>query len=481
MLQKILQLESKFHLGNATLIIAVLTFMSKITGAVRNTLLANQLGTGVESDIYLTAFRIPDLVYNLLIIGTLSVAFIPVFSSYYLTDKDRASAIANTVLHIAVIGMAIICTGIFIFAKPLTSLIAPGFDDDQIARTAMLTQLMIASPLIFTISNVFGSVLIGFKKFLIVNTAPLLYNIGIIIGIVFLYPQYGLRGIAGGVILGALMHVGVQIAEAYRHGFRWKPTLNIHDKGVKRVGKLFLPRIFGLDISYANLVIVSIVGSTLAAGSITAYNYANDLQAVSIGIFALSTAVAIFPVLSEMYAKDDILGFIKELQRAIIRILYFIIPITIVMLLFRAHIVRLLLGYGKCDWICTITTFNTLGVLSLGLLAQSLIPLFARSFYARHNTKTPVIIGLFTLCLSAILSYYLSFAFGVAGIALGFVIATTANCILMFGALHKTLTKEVTDESVMQAFDANMVRVTFKIIFASILMGAVCYITLYLV
>ncbi len=482
MLNKLRKIEENFHLGNATLIIATLTLASRLTGFFRDLLLASRLGLSAESDIYFTAFRIPDLVYNLLILGTLSVAFIPVFSSYYLKDKPRAFSIANSVLTISAIAMAVVCLLIFILADPLTKLIAPGFTADQIHATATITRVMVLSPLIFTISNVFGSVLISFKKFLVVNTAPILYNFGIIVGIIFLYPRYGIKGLAMGVILGALMHVGIQIPEAWRHGYSFKPRFDIQDSGVKKISKLFIPRLFGLDISYVNLVIVSVVGSTLATGSITAFNYANNLQAVSLGIFALSTAVVVFPVLSELYAKEDMAGFVDMLGRSLIRILYFIIPITILILLFRAHMVRLLLGYGRCDWNCTIITFDTLGILAFGLLAQSLIPLFARAFYARHNTKTPVVIGLVALVVNGVLSYYLSFGLGIKGIALGFVIASTVNCILMFGALHRAFNKEPgVSPALLRKFDGAIVRRTFKIIFASIIMGLVSYGVLYLV
>ncbi|HEX3099457.1 MAG TPA: murein biosynthesis integral membrane protein MurJ [Patescibacteria group bacterium] len=481
MINKLKKLESTFHIGQATIIIASFTLLSRVTGFARDILLARTLGLSADSDIYFTAFRIPDLVYNLLILGTLSVAFIPVFSQYYLKDKPRAFAIASTILNISAIGMAFICLIIFFLATPLTKLVAPGFSPEQIHSTAMITRIMMLSPIIFTISNVFSSVLISLKKFLIVNIAPLVYNLGIIIGIVFLYPRFGLVGLAYGVILGALLHASIQLPEALRHGFKWKPVINYMDPGVRKIGALFLPRIVGLDNSYVNLIIVSIIGSSLATGSITAFNYANNIQAVALGIFALSSAVAIFPVLSEYFAKDDTKGFVSTLQHTIIRVLYFIIPVTIITLLLRAHIVRLLLGYGACDWTCTVTTFDTLGILSLGLVAQSLIPLFARSFYSRQNTKTPVAISLIGMFLNGILSYFLSAGLGVVGIALGFVIASTVQCILLFVYLHRELnTTDKATQRVLNMFNATLVTQTLKILLASVLLGGVVYGSLYL-
>ncbi len=481
MFRKLRNLETDFNLGHATIIIAVLTLASRLMGFARDLLMASRLGLSAESDVYFTAFRIPDLVYNILILGTLSVAFIPVFSEHFLNDKQKAYRLASNVFNLAIIFMAFLCVILFVLAKPLTHLIAPGFNDDQVAQTARITQIMLLSPIIFTASNVVSSVLISFKKFLVVNTAPLLYNLGIIIGIIFFYPRFGLTGLAGGVILGALMHVAIQIPELFRHGFRWSPTIDLKDKGFQQIGRLFLPRLFGMDISYVNFIIVSVIGSTLAVGSITAFNYANNIQAVSLGVFALSTAIALFPVLSELYAKKQVTEFVNTLQHAIIRILYFIVPITILILLFRAHLVRVLLGYGRCDWNCTITTFDTLGVLALGLLAQSLMPLFARAFYARQNTKTPVLMGLIAIVFNAVLSYYLAFGLGIQGIALGFVLATTINCILLFGALHRSLstTPGITEE-IMNRFDSIIVRRALKIILASISMGLISYMLLYL-
>lgn len=481
MIDRLKKLEATFHIGQATIIIATFTLLSRVTGFGRDILLARSLGLSADSDIYFTAFRIPDLVYNLLILGTLSVAFIPVFSQYYLKDKPRALYIASTILNVSALGMLGVCIVLFIFAIPLTKLIAPGFSPEQIYETAMVTRIMMLSPIIFTISNVFSSVLISMKKFLIVNTAPLLYNLGIILGIIFLYPKYGINGLAYGVIFGALMHVGIQIPEAIRNGFRWKPVLRLKDPGVRKIGSLFLPRIVGLDNSYVNLIIVSIIGSGLVTGSITAFNYANNIQAVALGIFALSSAVAIFPVLSEYFAKNDTKGFVSTLQHTIIRVLYFIIPVTIITLLLRAHVVRLLLGYGACDWTCTVTTFDTLGVLSLGLVAQSLIPLFARAFYSRQNTKIPVAISLVGMVINATLSYFLAQGLGVVGIALGFVIASTVQCILLFVFLHRYLnTKDPATEKVLTVFDATIVTQTLKILLASIFLGIITYGSLYL-
>lgn len=478
------KLEKDFHLGRATFIIATLTLFSRLLGFLRDLLLAKQLGISSETDIYFTAFRIPDLIYNLLILGTLSAAFIPVFTSYYLKDKKEAWDIASGVLNSAVVIIILICVVIFFFTEPLTKLLAPGFNAEQIHQTALLTKIFLLSPILFTISSVFSSSLLSLKKFIWVNMAPLFYNAGIIIGILWLYPTMGLSGIAWGVIIGALLHGLIQLPQLIVLGFSWRPKLNWRHNGIRKIGALFLPRVLGLDISYVNLIIVSVVGSTLATGTISAFNFANNIQAVPLGIFALSTTLAVFPLLSENYAKNELEAFVNTFNKAFVRILYFVMPAAALILLLRAYLVRLLIGYGKCDWTCTITTFDALGILSFSLIAQSLIPLLSRAFYARQNTKTPVIIGLIAMVINGVLSYYLSFHLGIIGIAFGFLIAASFQVLMLFSFLHKSLGKELvkrTDEAHLLQKDYYILVNVVKIALSCLLTAVSCYGALYVI
>lgn len=475
-----LNLEQNFHIGKATVIIAVLTLVSRLMGFVRDLFLASQLGAGTQTDIYFTAFRLPDLIYNLLILGTLSAAFIPVFTNQYLKSKTAAWELTNSILNLGLLIMGGLAVLLFIFAGPLAKVIAPGFETAELAETVLLTRIFLLSPIIFTISSVFSSTLISLKKFIWVNTAPLFYNAGIIIGILFFWPRWGLSGLAFGVILGAAMHAAIQLPQLINLGFRWRPRINWRSQSVRKVLQLFLPRVLGLDISYVNLVIVSIVGSTLTAGAISAFNFANNIQSVPLGIFAISTTLAVFPVLSEEYAKKQFNNFINTFSRAFVRILFFILPLAVLMLLLRAHIVRLLLGYGECDWTCTITTFDALGLLSVSLIAQSLVPLLSRAFYARQNTTLPLIIGVSATALNAALSYYLSFGLGIIGIALGFVIASLLQLALLMIYLHQHIQRDLRNHQVVRESDYYIVSGSAKILIAASASAVVAYLLLYL-
>lgn len=472
-------IEKNFHLGRATVIIGVLTLLSRMTGFLRDMLLAKNLGLSSQTDIYFTAFRVPDFIYNLLILGTLSAAFIPVFTKYYIKDKKEAWRIANSIFNISLVGVGLISLMVFIFAGPLTKLIAPGFKSEELSQTITLTRILLLSPIIFTASSVFSSALLSFKKFIWVNTAPLLYNLGILIGIVVLLPRFGLKGLAFGVILGALMHALIQVPQMIHMGWRWRPLWQWQHKGVQQIIKLFIPRVMGLDISYVNLVIVTIIGSTLASGTISAYNFATNIQTVPLGIFAISTALAVFPVMSEQFAKKQLTAFIDTFNHAFVRIVYLILPMSVLLLLLRAYIVRLLLGYGKCDWTCTVTTLDTLGILSLSLIAQSLIPLLSRAFYARQNTKIPVLIGLTAMALNASLSYYLSLSHGIVGIALGFVIASIFQVVVLIVYLHKHFKADLKNQQIIRDSDYYIVLNTAKILLSCVVTGLLAYGLLY--
>ncbi len=497
MIKKLHSLEDDFNLNKAAAIIGLLTLASAFTGFLRDRLFAGHFGAGNTLDVYYAAFHIPDFIYNLLVLGTLSVAFIPIFTEWLIKDKKHAYHIANTILNASVLLMAAACLVLYAFSVQLTRLLVPGFPPEKFAQTLMLTRLFLLSPVIFTASNVFGSILNSQKRFLIANLAPVLYNLGIIFGLLYFYPIFGLKGLGYGVIFGALLHLAAQLLEAVRLGFRWQWAWNIRDGAVRKFGKLFIPRIFGLDTSQISLLVGSVIGSLLTAGTIAVLNLANNLRAVPVNVFAVAIAVAAFPVMSEQYIKGDHEAFSQTLGDSINRTMFFMVPATIFVLLFRAYIVRLAYGAGRFNWADTTATFNTLGIFAISLFAQGLLPVLARAFYARHNTKTPVIINLLSLALNIAFSYWLGvnaftwhvqisiFNFrmqtgGVEGIALGFTIASLINCAALYALLHAALSKDLAANSLaLDKFDASLTRTTAKILIASLAMGLTGYAAIY--
>ena len=478
MLKAYRNFESSFSVNKAAIIVGFFTLVSRLTGLLRDRLFASKFGAGDILDAYYAAFRIPDFVFNLLILGTLSVAFIPIFSELLVKDKEQANRTANSILNSTFLLMFSICALLWFFSASLSKALVPGFEGEKLANTVSLTKLFLLSPVIFTLSNVFSSILNSQKRFVAVGLAPVLYNLGIIFGLLVLFPRFGIMGIGYGVIIGACLHLFIQVPEAIMLGFRWQPVLDFKDKAFQKMTKLFVPRIFGLDNSQISLLIGSVIGSFLASGSIAILNLANNLQAVPIGIFAISISVASFPALSQLYAEKNQKQFLETLSESLLQILFFIIPLTIFILLLRAHLVRLAYGAGNFSWEDTILTFKTLGVFAFSLFAQSTSPLLARSFYARQNTLIPVIINFFTMALNASLAFFLGKSYGVVGIAAAFSIASVFNALCLFIVLHYFLSRD--DEiQLIKNFDLGILLQTSKIVISALGGGLAAYGALY--
>lgn len=448
--------------------IALFTVISKVLGLVRDRILANYFGAGSVLDSYYAAFKLPDLIFNSLVLGALASAFIPVFTRVWLEDKAKAYRLANVILNYLLL-ILIGLSGIMFFLAPdLTSLIVPGFVGEQLEQTIMLTRIMLLSIIFFGVSNVVGGILNSLKKFFTFSLAPVFYNLGIIFGITVFYPRLGLQGLAWGVVFGSLLHLLVQLPEVWQSGWHYRWFWQVTGE-VKRVFKLMVPRTIGLAANQLNLLVMTMVASTLMTGSLAIFNLANNLQSFPSSIFGVSLAIAVFPVFSEALALKEQGRFVQVFSLHFRRILFLIIPISVLILLLRAQLVRVILGSGQFDWQDTYYTAQTLGWFVISLFAQSLIPMLARTFYALEDTKTPVIISLVTIAVNILGSVILGRSLGVEGLALAFSGASILNMILLLMVLRLRLG---------YLDDKKIIWSTFKISVNSLLAGGVIYIIL---
>lgn len=427
----------------AASLVALSSLASRFLGVIRDRILAGEFGASTTLDIYYAAFRIPDLIFNLIVLGALSAGFVPIFTSlikdFSCEKKDNcdsheqnkeAWSLANNVLNYLLIGLALLSAIGIIFAPLLTRLITPGFGSDEQVTTTALTRIMFLSPLFLGISGIFGGILQSFKRFLIYSLAPIFYNLGIIIGALYFVNIWGLYGLAWGVVLGAFMHMAIQIPLVSQLGFRYRFKIIWRDINTIKIGKMMIPRTLSLAISQINLVVITIIASSLSSGSLSIFNLANNLQSFPIGIFGISFAIAAFPSLAQnAFNKEKLTASFSQTIR---QILFFIVPATVLIITLRAQIIRVVLGTGNFDWQDTILTMNTLGYFALSLFAQATTPLLIRVFYARHNSATPFYLGLFTVALNIALSFLFAPSMGVAGLALAFSIANILNFILLW-------------------------------------------------
>lgn len=428
--------------------VGTFSLLSRILGIFRDRILAGEFGAGQILDAYYSAFRIPDLIYNLIVLGALSAGFIPIFSSliskmkcddnnYFCFSRNEnkdAWNLLNNILNVLSLVLLVLSIIGFIFAPFLVSIIAPGFSSELKEITIMMTRIMFFSPVFLGISSILGGVLQSFKNFLIFSLAPIFYNLGIICGAVFLVPVIGVSGLAWGVVFGAFMHMIIQVPPVRSLGFSWRFFINFYDVNLRRIFLMMVPRTLSLAISQINLLVITIIASTLSSGSLAIFNFANNLQHFPIGIFGISFAVAAFPTLAA--SAFDQKKLVTHFSYAFRQILFFIIPSTVLLIILRAQIIRVLLGTGAFSWRDTVLTIDSLGFFSLSLFAQATIPLLVRVFYARENSKTPFYIGLFVVIANIFMSLFFGKRMGVSGLALAFSLSSILNFMILWMWLY---------------------------------------------
>lgn len=429
--------QSKTVTG-AAIIIAVATLANKGVGVIRDRVIAHFFGAGPITDAYYAAFKIPDLIYGLLVVGALSAGFIPVFTKLYnQTSKEAAWKLASNTANIIGLALIFVCSLGAIFSAPLARLITPGFSPESAALVVPFMRVMFISPLALGMSMVAGGVLQSLRSFVTFSIAPIFYNVGIIVGAWLLRPILGPIGLAWGVVLGAALHFALQFYSVRAAGYRWEWIFNLKDSATRQIGRMLVPRTLGLAVSNINVIITTALASLLPIGSVAVFNFADNLQWVPIGVFGISYSLAAFPAMAAAVAADKQGDFVRLLSSTARQIIFFVVPASILFLLLRAQIVRVVLGSGAFDWGATIHTADALAFFSLGMFAQALIPLFARAFYALSDSRTPFVIAVISGLINIIGSLIFMRPLGVAGLALAGSIGAIVNVSLLFITLRQ--------------------------------------------
>lgn len=407
--------NTKIHNINiAAFVLGMAFLISAVLGFFRNRLLASYFGAGNELDIYYAAFRIPDIITMVMVIGAVSAAIIPIFSEYLIVSREKAWKYFSNLLNVFLIFLIIVCAIAFLLAPFLISLIVPGFSQEKINLTVQLARIMFLSPILLGISVIISSILRVFKKFLITAMAPIMYNIGIIFGIIFFTPIYGIKGLALGVVLGSFLHLLIQIPILLKTGFKPKKSLNFFDPGFIKTIKLTIPRSIGLIAGQINFIVITIIASRLSVGSLAIFNLAESISRPVINLVAVSFSAATFPVLSILFLKKETEKFDNVFYSVFYKIFYSTAFLSIFIFIFRNQIVSLIYETGKFTANDARLTSACLGMFCIGLFAQNLILLTTKAFYAKQNTKIPALISIFGMLINIAFSYlfiyFLSFS-----------------------------------------------------------------------
>jgi len=431
---------SRRILRAATLVMA-LFFLSRVAGLAREMIISARFGTSADLDAYLAAFRVPDLLFQLIAGGALGSAFIPVFAGCVARrDLTGAWRVFSAVTNLVLLLLTAVTIATAAAAPWLVStILAPGFSPAQQALTADLMRWMLISTVIFGVSGIIMGVLNSFNHFLLPALAPVLYNLSIIAGAWFLAPTLGVHGLVIGVVVGAALHLDVQLFGLWRRGARYYVTLGLADRKVHEVARLMGPRVLGLAAVQLNFWVNTILASALPAGSLSALNYAWLLMLLPQGIVAQGVATAAFPTFAALEAQGRRTELRQIISGTLRAVLFLAIPAAAGLFVWRVPLIRLLLERGEFTASSTALTAAALMYYALGLVGHSVVEIVARAFYALHDTRTPVIIGVAAMAGNVLLSLWLRGPLGHAGLALANTVATSVEMVLLVWLLSRRL------------------------------------------
>ncbi len=434
------------HTGGRTVaanaaIVAVAYAVSRVLGMVREIVIAARFGTGETYDAYLAAFRIPDMLFVVVMSGAFGAAFIPVFGGFLAReDADRAWRLANALLTWTVVILLVVAQVLFLTAGPLvTRIIAPDLPPDAQDLAVNLTRLLLLSPLLLGIGAAARGMLEAQDRFTLPAIAPIVYNLGSIAGALFLAPGMGIYGLVTGVLLGAAGHAAIQLGWLLRNGLTLRPVFDPATPGLREVGRLAGPRLLGQFVGQSNLIVVTSItsGAGAGAGAISAIFYAQHLVLLPHGILAMSLSTVIFPRMARQFelGQRDVLR--DTLVRAMRSRTFLTLPAIVVLIVLRESIVQVVYQYGAFSEESTSLVVESLLWLAPGLLARSLIEPLTRGFYAMHDTVTPLVVATGAVALNAALAVVLFDRAGLAGIAASLSIAYTARMVALLLVLSR--------------------------------------------
>lgn len=424
------------------------SLLSRVLGLLRETIIASAFGGGLAYDAYVAASRPPETLFLVIAGGAIGSAFIPTFTDYLARgQREQANRLTSTVINLIFLLMAL-SAGLFtVFARPVVGiLLVPEFTPEGQQLTVQLLQIMLITPVIFSVSGLLMGYLNAHQRFLLPALAPSFRNLGIIFGTVVLAPSMGIFGVAWGTVIGAALHLLIQLPGVVATRFPYRPLLDIKHPGVREVARLMGPRVLGLAIVQINFWVNTILGSGMVEGSLSALNRAWFIMLLPQGVIAQSVATAVFPTFSAQVSEGNPAALRRTLGQVLRSVLFLAIPATVGLILLRVPIVSLLFERGEFTPDDTQATAWALIFFALGLVAHSLVEIVTRAFYAMHDTRTPVLIGGGAMALNVLLSLLLIRVIGqpgslvrgpFAGLALANTLATTLEGLALLALIAR--------------------------------------------
>ena len=421
------------HLLRSSLVVIALFGLSKAVGLVRARLVAGAFGAGMEYDAFTAANQLPELFFAVIAGGSLAAALIPVYSQYLAQEsRETSTRLANTILTLVLLVLGSVSAVGILLAPWLTRhVLVPDFPPEQQLLTAQIMRVILLQTTIFGLSGALGSLLNAHQHFALPALAPLSLDIGYFVGIFLFVPRMGIIGLAWGTVVGALFHLLIQAPALVRYRIGYRPALDLHLRGVGEIVRLMGPRIVTLGvIQFADLFVIRLA-SGLPTGATSAYFYAYAIMQVPQTLFGTAIALVVFPTLAELYNAADVDGLRRAAAQTLSVVWSLTLPAAVATVLLGRPAIVLLLQGGAFDESATEVVLLVLTAFSVRIVAESTLDVVARLFYARHNTRTPMLAYLGWLVVTVATAYALVPRQGVAGLAL----ATTIGFTLLAAVL----------------------------------------------
>ncbi len=426
-------------LARAGLVVTSAFFAARALGWVRLVVIGTTFGA-TDRDTFVAAFRIPDLIFQLVAAGALSSALIPIVAGLIATDEGaRAWRVASTVANLMLAVLLALAVIVAVVAPALVPMFTPGFAPAQQAHTVELTRIMLVSPILLALGSLATSLLNAKGRFAASALAPIVYNLAIIGGALLLSSSLGVVGLAIGVVAGSACHLGIQLLPLREIGFRYAARIDLRDASAREAILLMVPRAVGLGASQLTFLVATSLASAIGVGAVSAFYFAFSIFQIPIGVIGIPIGVVMLPSMARDLARGEVGSYVSLVTRALRLILWVMLPLAGLTMVLRREIVILLFRsprFGERD---IELTAAALVFLAFALASESLIAILARAFYAGRDTRTPVAAAVLAVALNVSLALLLVGPFELAGIGLAIAVGSWAEVALLLVMLHRRI------------------------------------------
>jgi putative peptidoglycan lipid II flippase len=418
------------------ILLSVLTFGSYLMGLIRDRILTREFGAEASLDTFNAAFVVPELTFGVIVASGLAAPFIPIFAALKLDEgASAAHAFGQTVLTAAVLVMGIVSLVLFAVAPLTVEVVAPSFGPEQRELYTQLFRVMCVTQVIFAGSMALGEVLIAERRFFFYGAAPLLYNLGIVLGTIMLADRIGIFGPAVGAVLGASLHLGIRILGITRTAFQIRPRLALRTRAFREFVRLLLPKTGSSPIEPLSFLFFTRLASGLAEGSIVTINLARNFQSVPVSLIGVAFSLAAFPALAAAYAAAERRAFTRLIATNVLTIGALTIAAALGLVVVGPVAIDVLLGGGRFDADDVTRTAQVLAVFAISVPFESVGHLLSRAIYATRHTLLQVGASLVGFLVTVVTAQVLVASLGVLAIPLGFSLGSAVRCVLLVAVL----------------------------------------------